>query len=57
MGFVEGRRARGRQRVKYMDGIKEVFGCSRIEEVVRLADDRAAWHSTAAIVNIDMALR
>lgn len=43
-------------RVKYMDGIK-VTGCSRIEEVVKLADDRAAWHSIAANVNIDTVLR
>ena len=55
--FIEGRRARGRQRLKYMDGIVAVIGCSMAVEVVRLTEDRGMWHSIVANVNIDTALR
>ena len=57
LGMIEGTRARGRQRRKYMDGIKEWTGCCTIEEVKRLAEDRARWHSIVANVNDDPALR
>ena len=57
LGMVEGRRARGRQKTKYMDGIKELIGCERMDEVLRLAEDRSAWRSIAANINIDTALR
>ena len=57
LGFIEGRKARGRQRLKYMDGIVEVMGCSTAAEVVRLTEDRGRWHSIVANVNIDTALR
>ena len=55
--LIEGRRARGRQRLKYMDGIVEVMGCSTAAEVVRLTEDIGRWHSIVANVNIDTALR
>ena len=55
LGMVEGRRARGRQRTKYTDGIKELIGCVRMDEVLRL--DRSAWRSIAANINLDTALR
>ena len=35
LGMVEGRRARGRQRRKYMDGNKEVIGCQTMDKVLR----------------------
>ena len=52
MVVMEGRKARGRQRLNYMDGIKEVMGCERIEEVVRLAEERTSWQSIVANINI-----
>ena len=57
LGFIKGRRARGRQRLKYMDGIVEVIGCGTAAEVVRLTEDRGGWHSIIANVNIDTVLR
>ena len=40
MGMIEGNRARGRQRIKYLDGIKTLVGVRNDGEVVRLAEDR-----------------
>ena len=57
LGMIEGRRARGRQRSKFMDGIKECIGCDTMEEVMRLAEDRAEWLFIVANVNQDTALR
>ena len=57
LGMIEGRRARGRQRQKYMDKMKELLRCERIDEVLRLAENRVAWRSIAANINIDTALR
>ena len=57
LGMIKGRRARGRQRLKYMDGIKELVGCGSVSKVVRLAEDRSVWRSIAANVNMDTALR
>ena len=39
LGMVEGERVRGRQRMKYMDRIKEFIGCEKMDEVLRLAED------------------
>ena len=50
LGMIEGRRARGRQRMKYMDDIKEMVGREKIEEVVGLAENRRVWHSIVANV-------
>ena len=33
LGMIEGRRARGRQRLKYMESIKELVGCGNMSEV------------------------
>ena len=58
MGMVEGRRARGRQRMKWTDKIKELVGCERMEEVKRLAEERRAWRAIdIGITNIDTAHR
>ena len=51
MGTTEGKRARGRQRKKYTDGIKEMVGREKMEEVVELAGNRRVWHYTVAIVD------
>ena len=50
LGMIEGRRARGRQRMKYMDSIKEMVGREKIEEIVGLAENRREWHSIVANV-------
>ena len=39
---------RGRQRMKYMDGIEEMVGKENMEEVVKLARNRRVWHSVVA---------
>ena len=57
LGIVKGGRARGRQRSKYIDGIKELIGCVRVDEVLRQAEDRSAWRSIAANINLDTTLR
>ena len=57
LGMVEGGRARGRQRMKWMDNIKELAGCERMSEVLRLAEDRSDWRAIVASINIDTALR
>ena len=52
LDMIEGRRrVRGRQRLKYMDGIKELVGCGSLSEVLRLAKDRSVWRFIAANVN------
>ena len=57
LGMIEGRRARGRQRLKFMDGIRDVTGCETVVDVLRLAEDRSVWRTVAANVNFDAALR
>ena len=57
LGMVEGTRARGRQRMKYMDGLKTLLGCGSVGEVARLAEGREDWRSIVAHVIEDTALR
>ena len=57
LGMIEGRRARGRQRNKYMDGVKALVGCREIGEVLRLAQDREQWSYIVANLNIEPATR
>ena len=57
LGMIDGRRARGRQRMKYMDGLKEIVGCSGVGEMIRMAEDRNRWRNIVANVNIDTAHR
>ena len=57
LDMVEGRRARGRERKKYMDGIKQLMGCERFSEVLRLAEDRSTWCCIVANINSDTALQ
>ena len=52
LGVIEGTRARGRQRMKFMDGMKAVAGCGSIAEIIRMAEDRTRWRCIVANVNI-----
>ena len=51
LGVIGGTRARGRQRRKFMDGLKEWIGSNTIEGVTRLSEERARWRSIVADVN------
>lgn len=51
LGRIEGRRARGRQRLKFMDTILQHLGGGRgTVDLIRLADDRGRWRSMVADV-------
>ena len=55
-GKIEGRRARGRQREKYMDGIRRVTGGERTAaELLQMARNRQEWKSMIANVLGDTA--
>ena len=41
LGKIEGRRRRGRQLMRWLDGITDMMGMSKLQE---LAMDREAWH-------------
>ena len=57
-GKIEGRRARGRQRMKYMDSLlKDNNRISGMRELMRLAEDRKSWRSMIAHVKQDLALQ
>ncbi len=57
-GMVEGRRARGRQREKFMDGMMRVTGGHlRPSQLLQLTRDRDRWRSMVAQVQVDAARR
>ena len=57
-GKIEGRRARGRQRMKYMDSLlKDNNRINGMRELMRLVEDRKGWRSMIALVKQDLAMQ
>ena len=44
LGKIEGRRRRGQQRLRWLDGITDTVGIS-LSELQELVKDREAWHA------------
>ena len=58
MGMVKGRRARGKQREKYMDGLMRAKGKQlKPAQMLQVARDRERWRSMVAEVREDVARR
>ena len=46
LGTIEGRRRRGRQRVRLLDGITDLMDMS-LSKFQKMVKDREAWHAAA----------
>ena len=55
--MVEGSRATGRLKRKYVEGLKTLLGCGPVGEVIRLAEKREDWRRIVAHIIEDTAIR